>query len=172
MGTVPERLRLLRLGRNYSRDAIADAVGMGRSTLTEWESSTPRAFAHLARLAERYGVSADYLLGLTDDPTPLGRGEAPPPYSQEMTEILRRLGPLQAERLVVMAQAWADHEDARRQAARIEMRIDQIAEELGGESFDAVMDALLLAARTGDAVDLRALLDRTFAHTAPQDEVQ
>lgn len=65
---VSVRLRDLRRNRNYSQQGLADLVGMKQSTVANWEIDPPEALTHLARIASYYGVSADYLLGLVDDP--------------------------------------------------------------------------------------------------------
>lgn len=41
---------------------------MAQRTYANWEKQPPEALTHLASLASHYGVSADYLLGLVDDP--------------------------------------------------------------------------------------------------------
>lgn len=62
---------------------MAHSVGMTQRTYAGWEKDPPEAFDRLARLAQHYGVSADYLLGLIDDPA--GRRDLAP----ELQEIAR-----------------------------------------------------------------------------------
>lgn len=65
------RLRELREAANYpSQQSFADAFGVAQSTVAGWEAGSrePKHKTVLA-LARFFGVSADYLLGLSDDPT-------------------------------------------------------------------------------------------------------
>lgn len=84
------RLRQLRDRLGFSQEGIASSIGMKQRTWADWETKPPDAFEHLARLVQRYNTSADYLLGLTDDPSPR-EGPAPAPY---VTEIIRSLSEL------------------------------------------------------------------------------
>lgn len=70
MGNVSERLKQLREARTGNQSGVARAVGMSQTTYSDWEASPPRALDYLRRLAEHFHVSADYLLGLTNDPRP------------------------------------------------------------------------------------------------------
>jgi len=49
---------------------MANAVGMEQTAWSRWEKSPPAQLEILARIARHYKVSADYLLGLVDDPVP------------------------------------------------------------------------------------------------------
>ena len=52
-----------------SQQALADALGVAQSTVANWEGGRREpSYETLARLARRLEVSADYLLGLSDDP--------------------------------------------------------------------------------------------------------
>ncbi len=63
---------------------------MKQRTWADWETKPPDAFEHLARLVQRYNTSADYLLGLTDDPTKRDKN-APPLYLAEILDLLPEL---------------------------------------------------------------------------------
>ena len=62
------RFRALREGRGHSQEGMATVAGVSQVTWSNWEKSPPSQFVALASLASHYGVSADYLLGLVDDP--------------------------------------------------------------------------------------------------------
>jgi transcriptional regulator with XRE-family HTH domain len=100
-------LRQRREELNYSQGAFVSA-----STLSQWEGgATPRAFEQLCLLAGKYGVSADYLLGLTDDPRP----NANSPLSTEERELLELIEGLSVRtrrQLLAMVQALAAEEAA------------------------------------------------------------
>ena len=66
-----ELLRGLRAGKGLSQKKLAEIVGVSPGNVSDWESGkTKPGYVALAALARCFGVSADYLLGLTDDPEP------------------------------------------------------------------------------------------------------
>ncbi len=69
VGEISERLKQLRDQKGYSQEGIASSIDMKQTTWADWEKHPPEALVRLKKLAEKYQVSADYLLGLTDDPT-------------------------------------------------------------------------------------------------------
>lgn len=65
--TIYPRIRELREARGYSQRELADMLEMAQPQYFRYEQGQrdlPTAL--LIRLAEIYGVSTDYLLGLTD----------------------------------------------------------------------------------------------------------
>ncbi len=62
-----ERLKNLRIERNLSQLQMAKQSGISRSAIQMWESGKrePGARAIIA-LSKFFGVTADYLLGLSD----------------------------------------------------------------------------------------------------------
>lgn len=72
----PERLKELRESRGLSQEALADTLGIPRSSITHYEKSEqgdkerlPRR-ERLEKIADYFGVSVDYLLDRTNDPSP------------------------------------------------------------------------------------------------------
>jgi len=65
------RIRQIRESLGWTQDDLAEALDVGVLQINRYENdkSKPSADA-LSRLAMVFGCSADYLLGLTDDPTP------------------------------------------------------------------------------------------------------
>lgn len=75
MGAVlstAERYRKARNEAGLSQDGAARAIGCSKGAVQTWESGdrVPGEARLLIGAAKAYGVSTDYLLGLTDDPTP------------------------------------------------------------------------------------------------------
>ena len=67
MSIPSNRIKSLRLARGYTKTDVAKAVGATRRAVYGWESDTMTpAIASIVRLAQLFGVSTDYLLGLTD----------------------------------------------------------------------------------------------------------
>lgn len=74
----PERLRRVRQHRNMKQRELAELVLVSAQTIYDIESGRRRAHAELiAQLAQVLHVSADYLLGLSDDPNPHGLQDEP-----------------------------------------------------------------------------------------------
>jgi transcriptional regulator with XRE-family HTH domain len=168
MNVLGQRLRQLRDVNALTQGQVAVYAGVAQTSYSALERGLvyPKTVDAIVDLARFYEVSADYLLGLTDDPTPVGRAETPPPYALEMADAMRRLGPLQSERLCIMARAWAEHEEERRrnQAERVAL-LDALAQRIGGENASTI-DALLTEAVAAD--DDGASLDRLLWFIANQ----
>lgn len=63
-----ERLRLLRKERNELQSDLAHLLGVSQSQITEMERGHKgTSLERLVMLCEHYNVSADYLLGLTEE---------------------------------------------------------------------------------------------------------
>lgn len=68
-----ERMRDLREDLDKTQQEVASFLGMQRSVYRRYESGQRETPAWVvAMLADYYQVSTDYLLGRTDDKTPLG----------------------------------------------------------------------------------------------------
>ena len=69
--TINEALQRFRQEQRLTRKAVADTLGIkAQSYIYEKKEVTPSAELIL-KLAKAFNVSADYLLGLTDDPRPV-----------------------------------------------------------------------------------------------------
>lgn len=64
-----DRLRSIREKREFTQDELADKLGLGHSQLNKYENGksdpTPEV---IVRLATELNVTADWLLGLVDEP--------------------------------------------------------------------------------------------------------
>ncbi len=66
-----DRLRELREKRGWSQRELGRISGAGQTMVTKYERGENEPSGTAVRLlAEALGVSADYLLGMTDDPRP------------------------------------------------------------------------------------------------------
>lgn len=64
---IGARLGKLRAESNQTQQEVADALGVKRETVNQWESGTRQIKADaVMSLAEHFSVSADYILGLTN----------------------------------------------------------------------------------------------------------
>ncbi len=66
-----ERLRGLRKGRKLSQDEFGAALGLSRGSISYYEKQSRTAPINvLYAVADYFGVSADFLLGLKEEPDP------------------------------------------------------------------------------------------------------
>src|SRR5690625_6977477 len=74
--TLGRRLRGIREARKIPQNKVADDLNISNQVLSNYERDVrdPNTFI-LKQLAEYYNVSTDYLLGFTDNPTPLNDKE-------------------------------------------------------------------------------------------------
>ena len=64
-----DRLKLLRTGRKISSQVLAEAVGVSRPAISQFENAANYPHVNtLCALADYFNVSVDYLLGRTDNP--------------------------------------------------------------------------------------------------------
>ena len=66
-----QRLRSARKARGEKQEDLGQLLGVGKSQISEMErGSASTTLEKLSFICEYYNISADYLLGLTDDPKP------------------------------------------------------------------------------------------------------
>lgn len=66
-----QRLREIRTKQKETQQDLADCLGCAKNSISEMEGGKRTTTVEkLALICEHYGVSADYLLGLSDDPQP------------------------------------------------------------------------------------------------------
>ncbi len=80
-----ERLTKLRLARGWTKKEISVRIGKSQQTVGKWENGTnaPK-FKDLVKLVELFGVTSDYLLGLSDTPSK----HAYPPFNDDKEEYV------------------------------------------------------------------------------------
>ena len=67
--TIQERLKDLRVERGLTLEQLAEQTHLSKSALGSYEAEDFKDVSHYAliKLAKFYGVTADYLLGLSDE---------------------------------------------------------------------------------------------------------
>lgn len=95
-----DRLRQLRIEFGDTQRQLAEAVGASESAIANYEAGRREPEAPiLLRIASRYGVSSEYLLGLTDDPRRYK--DLPPGWEQVLAEAARNhMGPDDVAKLI------------------------------------------------------------------------
>jgi transcriptional regulator with XRE-family HTH domain len=119
VSSLHERLKTLRTGKGLSQYEMARQFKMPRSTYANYETGEREPdFGTATRFAEFFGVTLDYLFGLTDDM----QGHMPLPFSGGATTIIppddelivvfrgkrQRLSPEYQRLLIKMMEAEAD----------------------------------------------------------------
>ena len=67
---MPNRMRDLREDHDLTQAAVAEVLEVTQRKYSYVETGTqPLTAEFIVKLARFYGVSADYLLGMTDDPS-------------------------------------------------------------------------------------------------------
>lgn len=75
---VGERIRLLRKVKDLKQEDVAQWVDVSGSAVGSWERAQREpSIDMVAKLAMKFGVTADYLIGLTDEPTGASKEKAP-----------------------------------------------------------------------------------------------
>lgn len=73
---ITERLKQLRIAEDWDQGDVARELGIPRSTYSGYENGSRKpSYNVVIQLAKFYNVSADYLLGLTNDPRALDEPE-------------------------------------------------------------------------------------------------
>lgn len=73
------RIRDIRNDRGLTQEQIAKILHVSQNTYSQYEIGTTRfPLDVVVKLAEYYNVSMDYLVGLTDEPTPYPRKRRQP----------------------------------------------------------------------------------------------
>lgn len=69
-----QRLRTARKTRGEKQEELGQFLGVGKSQISEIErGTTSTSLERFALICRHYNVSADYLLGLSDEPKPYKR---------------------------------------------------------------------------------------------------
>lgn len=174
--TIPERLKDLRAERGLDIAEVAKATGLSSSALSNYENDEVKDISHRAilALAKFYGVSADYLLGLTETKNHPNANLDDLHLSDGTVELLKS-GKINNRLLCELA----GHEGFQRLMVDMEIYVDRIANmrihdlnALLAAERKAVMEQMKL---DGCDVNMRALElaqidgDEYFAHVIYDD---
>ena len=89
--TIQERLKYLRVERGLTLEQLAEQAGLSKFALGSYEADNFKDISHytLIKLAKFYGVTADYLLGLTETKSHPNADLADLRLSDEMIGLLK-----------------------------------------------------------------------------------
>ena len=135
--TITNRIRTARADAELSQMQIQAYDGIKQSTVSQWESGLiPFSVVALGKLAKRYNVSADYLLGLTDAPDPAAQSVIPPDAIQ-MAELFVQLDKKQRTILLQLAESFVVVSQP------FDSLVDILAGLVPADMFDSLMSAIL-----------------------------
>lgn len=123
--TIPERLKDLRVERGLTLEQLAEATGLSKSALGKYEADDFKDISpfSIATLAKFYGVSTDYLMGLTETKNHPNTDLHDLHLSDDMIAVLKS-GKINNRLLCEIG----THKDFQRLMTDIEIYVDRIAD--------------------------------------------
>ena len=68
---IPERLVFVRKKFGYTRARLSEEIGVPYGTIAKYESGEREpGHTYIIKIADKFGVTTDYILGLEDEKTP------------------------------------------------------------------------------------------------------
>ena len=135
--TMEERLKDMRTNRRMTLEELSEATGISSSALANYEKRA-RDISHksIIKLANFYGVSSDYLLGITHSKEPIKTEMDDLNLSEEMIDFLKE-GKINNRLLCEIVL----HPDFPKLLADIEVYVDRIAS-MQIDTLNATVDAV------------------------------
>ncbi len=89
--TIQEKSKDLRVERKLTLEELAEKTGISKSSLGNYETNDCKEISHssIATLAKFYGVTADYLLWLSENKNPANADLSELHLQDETVEILK-----------------------------------------------------------------------------------
>lgn len=87
--TIAESLRRFRKDFNLKQKDVADTLGVKQPTYQVYEAKSIPSAAIILKLADAYDVTADYLLGRSDEPRP-------PKFDEKTLNLIRAMQAFQS----------------------------------------------------------------------------
>lgn len=141
MTNVGERLRTARERAGLSLGQVFQYEGIQKGHLSEMERGIKEPTGEtVRRLARRYRTSADFLLGLSDNPQP--RLDAPlPDAALEILDIIHDMSASRQDELLAHARVLHEAEQRERNERQAAVYLDR-AEAMGPDVLEALLTAL------------------------------
>ena len=100
-----DRLQEIRVKSGYTQESLAAELKTDKRQITRWENgeSIPGG-EKLYEISRVLNVSTDYLLGLSDDPTPHIRVDNLSDSEKKILAALRRGEPMEAVKIIANAE--------------------------------------------------------------------
>lgn len=96
-----DRIKPLFDGSGKTDADLEREIGIPAKKISQWNIGYTKSYTkYIPQIASYFHVSTDYLLGNTDDPTPVGQKESPPQIGELMyPEWYRELTPEEVEQV-------------------------------------------------------------------------
>jgi len=167
--SIGDRLRERRKEIELTLGQVAEYEGVSKTYLSSLERGVnePNVWHLVARLAKRYDTTTDYLLGLTDDPSPRSEGELPPGV-RDLVTLALGLNEARQQELLGHARVLSE---AQRAANLSEYDRLLAAVATTGDSgwFVMTIENLLRAVAAGDTARAQLLLASLLRRRNAQD---
>ena len=147
--TIQEKLKDLRVARSLSLEELSAETGISKSSLGKYESDDYKDISpfNLVKLAQFYGVSTDYLLGLTEQKNHPNAEIHELHLSDDMLDMLKKR--VFNNRLLC---EMAAHKDFPRLMTDIEVYVDRIAS-MSVHQLDDYMDTIRAKVQEGQRLE-------------------
>lgn len=99
--TLRDRIRILANERGMSLPSLETELGFGNGTIVKWDKASPNS-DKLAKVADYFHVSTDFLLGREDEQKTLGDTSTDKNYTI-LCRDAKKLSPEKREQLLNMA---------------------------------------------------------------------
>lgn len=159
---MADRLKEFRDRLGYNQQGLAEVAGVRQATWSRWEKETPEQFLALARIARHYGVSADYLLGIVDDPQPVHGDDLPPPV-RTIVQLAVEWPPTRQQELLDHAHVLDRAQQRAANLSEYDSLMAMFAAAEDGPELVAMLEDLLRAVDAGDAATAQRLWARILA---------
>jgi transcriptional regulator with XRE-family HTH domain len=116
----------------------------------------------LARLADYYRTTTDYLLGRTDDQAPR-RDEPLPDLVREIVELLLGMAPQRQQDVLAVVQTLMALDERKADHLQAYDRMMELIEKAGGEDAVEALETALRAGAAGDTPAALRLIEAFFA---------
>lgn len=135
--SIPERLKDLRVDKHLTLEQLAEQTGLSKSALGKYENDDYKDISPfaIATLAEFYGVSTDYLMGLSENKNHPNTELTALHLSDDMVALLSS-GTINNRLLCEIA----THKNFRRLMTDIEIFVDRIAD-MRVEQMNLILEA-------------------------------
>ena len=147
--TIQEKLKDLRVARGLSLEELSAETGISKSSLGKYEADDYKDISpfNLVRLAQFYGVSTDYLMGLTEQKNHPNAEIHELHLSDDMLDMLKKR--VFNNRLLC---EMAAHKDFPRLMTDIEVYVDRIAS-MSIQQLDDYMDTVRAKLQEGQRLE-------------------
>lgn len=111
MWLIGERLRERRKNAKLDASAVARALDISKSYLSMLETGNSKPNWELLRdLSKMYDVSADYILGITNDPSPTAAWRTWSPQAVAAAQLIDAASENKRTEMMAVLQIMADHD--------------------------------------------------------------